>query len=222
MALIIVFPAPEWNAAGQPGYKGVSGGLVYPPYEQLAAEAAEIIDGHWGELGDPWGQNCNPPHIIVRKISDPNAISPEDQIPDPAEIIVGELSNYFASDERPGWIRDQLQDGGIAVEKSLPFCPETYAPNHKTALTYGTIIWVPDFRIAGERRYSLTEIVLEPNQLLVFSSEAGKLTLSENIDLFTNPNDYEKEKQKSSTSKPVTSKPVGVIYTFSLEELKAR
>jgi hypothetical protein len=106
---------------------------------------------------------------------------------------------------------------GIAVEKSLPFCPETYVPNHKTALTYGTIIWVPDFPIAEERRNSLTKIALKTNQLLVFSSEAGKLTLSENIDLFTNPNDYEQEKQKSSTSKAV-----GVIYTFSQEELKAR
>lgn len=220
MALIIVFPAPElqsWNATGQPGYNEVSGGLVYPPYEQLAAEAAEIIDGHWGELGNPWGQNCKPPHIIVRKISDPNAISPEDQIQDPAEIIVGELSNYFASDERPDWIRDQLQEqqsGGIAVKESLSFCPETYVPDHKTALTYGTIIWVPDFPIAEERRYSLTEIVLEPNQFLVFYSR-GKLTLSENIDIFTNPDDY--EKQKSSTSEAV-----GVIYTFSPEELKAR
>ena len=223
MALIIVFPAPEWNATGQPGYKGVSDGLVYPRYEQLAAKAAEIIDGHWGELGDPWGGRCKPPHITVRKIYDPNASSPEDQMPDPAEIIVKKLSNYFASDEHQGWIRDQRQEkkcDDIAVKNSLPFCSETYVPEC-TALTYGATILVPYSPIPEKRRYSLTEIVLEPNQFLVFYSRR-KLKLSENTDIFTNPNDYEKEKQKSSTSKAVTSKAVGVIYTFSREELKAR
>jgi hypothetical protein len=218
MALIIVFPAPEWNAAGQPGYKGVSGGLVYPPYQDLAAKAAEIISYHLDQLGNPWGQNCKPPHIIVRKISDLNAISSKGQIQDPAEIIVEKLRDDFASGKRPDWIRDQLQDGGIAVEKSLPFCPETYAPNHKTALTYGTIIWVPDFPIAGERRYSLTEIVLEPNQLLVFSSEAGKLTLSENTPILLSLKDCSQEERELQAS----YRKYGVIYTFSREELKAR
>jgi hypothetical protein len=223
MALIIVFPAPElpsWNAAGQPGYKGVSGGLVYPPYQDLAAKAAEIISYHLDQLGNPWGQNCNPPCIIVRKISDPNAISPEDQIQDPAEIIVGELRDDFTSDECPDWIRDQLQEqkfGGIAVEKPLPFCPETYVPKC-TALTYGAIILVPYSPIAEKRRNSLTKIALKPNQLLVFSSEAGKLTLSENTPILPSLKDCSQAERKLQAS----YRKYGVIYTFSREELKAR
>lgn len=167
------------------------------------------------------GGRCNPPCIIVRKISDPNAISPEDQIQDPAEIIVGELRDDFASGKRPDWIRDQLKEqkfGGITVEKPLPFCSETYVPNHKTALTYGTIIWVPDFPIAEKRRNSLTKIALEPNQLLVFSSEAGKLTLSKNTPILPSLKDCSQAERELQAS----YRQYGVIYTFSLEELQAR
>jgi hypothetical protein len=223
MALIIVFPAPElqsWNATGQSGYNEVSGGLVYPPYQDLAAKAAEIISYHLDQLGNSWGQNCKPPHIIVRKISDPNAISPEGQIQDPAEIIVEKLRDDFTSGKCPDWIREQLQEqqfDGIAVKKSLPFCPKTYVPKF-TALTYGATILVPYFPIAEKRRNSLTKIALKPNQLLVFSSEAGKLTLSENTPILPSPKDCSQEERELQAS----YRKYGVIYTFSREELKAR
>jgi hypothetical protein len=77
---------------------------------------------------------------------------------------------------------------------------------------------VPDFPIAEERRNSLTKIALKTNQLLVFSSEAGKLTLSENIPILPSLKDCSQEERELQAS----YRKYGVIYTFSREELKAR